>query len=255
VTSHRLWEVDVARTVAIAMMVTYHTVYDIDFLAPSVGVNPFEAPWKPLQVATGSSFLAIAGVSFWISGARARERGAHGVALWRKHARRGAEVIGWGLVISLVTLVALGTDDYIRFGILHCIGASIVLGPLFVRLGVWNAALGAAVIAAGLALDGARSDVPGALILGFRPDGGRGVDYYPLLPWFGLFLIGIAIGALLYPRGRRGTWGGSLPAEPPLRFASVPGRHSLAIYLIHQPVLIAVVAAILALTGTSIDWG
>lgn len=254
-TAGRLWEVDLARTVAIAMMVTYHTVYDIDFLAPSLGVNPFEAPWKPLQVATGSSFLAIAGVSFWISGARARERGAGDRVVWRKHARRGAEVIGWGLVVSLVTLVALGTDDYVRFGILHCIGASIVLGPLFVRLGVWNSLLGAGVIVAGLAMDGARSDVPGALVLGFRPEGGRGVDYYPLLPWFGLFLIGIAIGALLYPKGGRGRWGDGLPAQPPMRVATVPGRHSLAIYLIHQPVLIAIVAAILALTGTTIDWG
>lgn len=251
----RLWEVDLARTVAIAMMVTYHVVYDIDFLAPSAGVNPFEAPWKPLQVATGSSFLAIAGLSFWISGARARERGAGGSTLWRKHARRGAEVFGWGLVISVVTLVALGTDDYVRFGILHCIGASIVLGPLFVRFGAWNAVFGAGVIVAGLALDGARSDIPGALVVGFRPDGGRGVDYYPLLPWFGLFLIGIGIGALLYPRGVRGGWGGRLPAEAPLRLLTVPGRHSLAIYLIHQPILIAIVAGVLALAGYTIDWG
>lgn len=254
-TAGRLWEVDLARTVAIVMMVTYHTVYDIDFLSPGLGVNPFEAPWKPLQVATGSSFLAIAGISFWISSARARERGASGWALGRKHACRGAEVIGWGLVISLVTLLALGSDDYVRFGILHCIGASIVLGPLFVRLGAWNAAVGVAIVVAGLALDGARSDVPGALIFGFRPDGGRGVDYYPLLPWLGLFVIGIALGALLYPDGRRGRWGRFLAAEPPLRRAAVPGRHSLAIYLIHQPVLIAILAGILALGGVSVDWG
>jgi uncharacterized membrane protein len=254
VTARRFWEIDLARTVAILMMVTYHTVYDINFLSPGLGVNPFEAPWKPLQVATGSSFLGIAGLSFWISSVRARERGASGLALWRKHVRRGGELIAWGMGISLVTLVALGADDYVRFGILHAIGASILLGSLVVRLGAWNAVLGAVAIVAGLAVDGARSDIPGLLILGFRPAGDLGVDYYPLLPWIGPFLIGIALGALLYPSGGRGAWGRSLPSQPAAPFASAPGRHSLAIYLVHQPVLIAIMASILALAGATVEW-
>ena len=236
------------------MMVVYHLVYDIDFLSPDLGVNPFESPWKPLQVATGSSFLAIAGLSFWLSSARARDRGLGGGALWRKHARRGCEVIAWGMGISLVTLVALGTDDYVRFGILHSIGACIVLAPLVARLGVWNAALGAALIVAGLMLQDERSDVPGLLILGVRPEAGAGVDYYPLLPWLGPFLIGIALGALLYPSGRRGSWAGGLPAAGLLPALSTPGRHSLPFYLIHQPVLILLVAGVLALVGAEIDW-
>jgi uncharacterized membrane protein len=252
--SGRYWEIDAARTVAIAMMVAYHTVYDLHVLSPGLGVDPFGPPWRPLQVATGSSFLAIAGLSFWLSSARARAVGLRGVALWRKHARRAAELIAWGVAISVVTLVALGEDGYVRFGILHLIGAAILLGPLVARLGVWNAALGAAAIAAGLVLKGERSEGAWLLVLGVRPEGGAGVDYYPLLPWLGPFLAGLALGALLYPGGTRGAWGRRLPVPRGSLPVAAPGRHSLAVYLVHQPVLIGLLAAGLALAGAEVGW-
>ena len=66
----RLWEVDVARTAAIAMMVAYHVGYDVHRLAPGVDIDPFGGGWRALQVATGSSFLTVVGVSLWISNAR-----------------------------------------------------------------------------------------------------------------------------------------------------------------------------------------
>jgi uncharacterized membrane protein len=248
----RFWEIDFARTVAIAMMVTYHTGYDIDFLAPDVGLQPLEGGWRALQVATGSLFLFVSGLSFTISDASARRRGLVGRAWYAKHARRGAQVIGFGLVISLVTWIALD-DRYVRFGILHAIGASILLAPLVVRLGVWNAPLGIAVILGGLALRDTQSDIPGLLLVGVAPTGTAGVDYYPLLPWFGLFALGIAAGVALYPHGRPGRWVSRLPSGPP-RWLTAPGRHSLAIYLVHQPILIATIAGILAVLGVEWAW-
>ena len=71
----RLWEVDVARTVAILMMATYHVGWDIGELAPSVPIDPFSGGWRALQIATGSSFLALVGVSLAISDGRSRARG------------------------------------------------------------------------------------------------------------------------------------------------------------------------------------
>ncbi len=71
----RLWEIDVLRTVAIGMMVVYHVGYDVDFLAPDVGPDPFEGFWRGLQIATGSTFLALVGISFWIAHERSRARG------------------------------------------------------------------------------------------------------------------------------------------------------------------------------------
>lgn len=241
------------RTVAIVLMVAYHVAYDVHLLAPQVALDPFNGGWRALQIACGSTFLAIVGISFWIGHTRAASHGLAGLALWRTHARRAVTVLAAAAVVSLATLVALGTEDVVRFGILHLIGVLMLLVlPLAVRLGAWNALVGALVVALGLAID-ARSDVPGALALGFVPPE-RGVDWYPLLPWAGPALIGIAIGSVLYPGGRRGPLLGRLPAvsRTGLR-AGTPGRHSLPVYLVHQPVLIALTAVALTLTSTEID--
>lgn len=248
----RYWELDLARSVAIAMMVVYHVGYNVDFLSGTGRNDALGLGWRGLQGATGFLFLFLVGVSFTISDAAARRRGLDWAGRLRKHARRGAQVIGFGLIVSLATLIALG-DGFVRFGILHAIGASLLLAPFVVRLGAWNAPLGVAVVAAGLAIQRAGLDVPGLFPVVWEPSGRAGVDYYPLLPWFGVVMIGIAAGTLLYPDGRPGRWSGRVAATPP-RWLTAPGRHSLVIYLVHQPVLILAVAGVLAALGVEWRW-
>jgi uncharacterized membrane protein len=246
------------RTLAIALMVVYHIAYDVHLLAPRVAVDPFNGAWRALQVTCASTFLALVGTSYWIVDQRGRSRGLSGVALWRRHARRGAEVLAAALLVSLVTLLALGAEDAVRFGILHLIAtAMLIVLPLTVRLGAWNSVLGAAAVTVGLVLFETGGDVPrGALLLlGFDPGDPPGRDWYPLLPWIGASLVGLAIGAVLYPDGDRGPWLRRLVRAPRgAGVAAAPGRHSLPIYLMHQPVLIVLTAMILALTGTEFEW-
>ena len=245
------------RTVAIGLMVAYHIAYDVHMLAPQVALDPFDGAWRALQVTCASTFLAVVGTSFWIADQRGRSRGLSGAALWRRHARRGLEVLAAALLVSLATLVALGAEDAVRFGILHLIAtAMLIVLPLTVRLGVWNGVLGAGAIAVGLVLFQTGGDVPSAaLLLGFDPGATPGVDWYPLLPWIGASLLGVAIGAVLYPDGQRGPLLRRLVRAPRgADLAGAPGRHSLPIYLVHQPVLIVLMATILALTGTELDW-
>ena len=250
----RLWEVDVVRTIAIGLMVIYHSGYDVHLLAPQLAINPFDGAWRVLQVVCASTFLTVVGTSYWIADQRSRGRGLHGIALWRSHARRGREVLAAAVLVSLATLLALGTEDAVRYGILHLIATAVlVVLPLTVRLGAWNAVPGACAIAIGLMLKETTSDVPGALVLGLDP-GETGVDWYPLLPWVGVCLIGVAIGALLYPGGERGPWLRRLATARGTALGGAPGRHSLAIYLVHQPVLVVLTALILALTGTDFEW-
>lgn len=253
VVTTRLWEIDAARTAAMVLMVIYHVVYDIHLLAPGVAPNPYQGGWRALQVVTGSLFLGVVGVSFWVSHAQAARRGIAGVELWRSHLPRAAEVLAAAALVSLATFVVLGAVDVVRFGILHLIGVlMLVVLPLTVRLGPWNAVLGAAVVAVGLSMD-VQSDVPGALVLGFIPPE-QGVDWYPILPWAGAALFGVAVASVLYPGGRRGALMGRLPAVSRVgHLAGEPGRHSLPFYLVHQPVLIAVIGAALMLGGTEIQ--
>ncbi|WP_217914066.1 heparan-alpha-glucosaminide N-acetyltransferase domain-containing protein [Miltoncostaea marina] len=251
----RLWEVDLARTVAILMMVAYHAAYDVDLLGPGVDIDPFSGGWRALQVATGSSFLAVVGVSVAVASGRARARGLGARAVYRRRLRRAGEVAAAALLVSAATRVALG-DDYVRFGILHCIAAGMVIAPLLVPLGPGgNAALAAAVLAAGLLVrDAGPSDVPGLMVVGVPTGGGEGVDWYPLLPWLAPLLLGLAAGLALYPGGRRGPWGARLREPRGARALGAPGRHALPIYLVHQPLLIPLVAGALALAGVEVSW-
>jgi uncharacterized membrane protein len=250
----RLWELDVARTLAIGMMVVFHASYDVDMLAPDLGVEPREGGLKALQVATGSLFLALAGVSFTVSTARGRARGLSGRALLRRQWRRAAEISAAALAVSLVTWLLLG-DGYVRFGILHLIAAGLFLAPFAVRLGAWNLVLAAALVLAGRFTDGLTSDVPGLLPFGIRPDEGRvGVDWYPLVPWLAPFLVGLWAGTRLYPGGARRSSSLPIPNARAAALAGAPGRHSLAIYLGHQAVLLPLVAAALLAAGVEVDW-
>jgi uncharacterized membrane protein len=81
--------------------------------------------------------------------------------------------------------------------------------------------------------------------LGFVPQQLYSVDYYPLLPWFGVVLIGVCAGNTLYPNHRRRFALPDLSRVIPLRALAFMGRHSLLIYLVHQPLIIL----LLSLTG------
>ena len=251
----RLWELDALRTMAIAMMVVYHVAYDIEFLAPQSAVDPFNGLWRALQVTCGSTFLGVVGLTFWVRHAQLAAQGRRRMEAWRHHARRAVEVLAAAALVTAVTLLVLGPEDAVRFGILHLIGVlMLVVLPLVVRRGRWNLLLGTIVAAVGVSGE-VRSDVPGLLIFGFVPSD-KGVDWYPLVPWAGPALIGAGLGSLLYPDGRRGALPRRLPpASAPQVRLGAPGRHSLPIYLIHQPVLIALTAGVLAITGTRIDPG
>ena len=257
-TTTRFWEIDCARTVAILMMVTYHVVYDVDFLAPGLGPDPLRGAWGVVPEATASLFLLIAGVGFSISDARGRAGGLPGARRLAGHARRALLVLGAGMVVTVATLAVI-PGRFVRFGILHSIGTALLIAPAFARLGRWCAPVGVAVIVAGIALSPLRSDVPGLLVFGVQPAEFRTVDYWPVLPWFGVFALGMALGRALYPGGSRGAFVDGMARRVPspgmTHRLGAPGRRSLLIYLVHQPVLIAIIAAVLTITGQSVEWG
>ena len=95
-------------------------------------------------------------------------------------------------------------EGYIVFGILHLIGVSIILAPFFYRFGKYNFVIGAIVILIGFAV----TNIPGPVFLlplGLHPAAWWSVDYEPLFPWFGVVLLGIGIGSVLYPAGSGGS--------------------------------------------------
>jgi uncharacterized membrane protein len=239
----RFWDVDAARGVAMIMVVLYHLVYDLDNFG-GYGIESTSGFWAFFADFSASAFLFLVGLSLAISSERERRAERRGLELFGKYARRGARIFLYGMLITVVFL-ALGYG-YVIFGILQLIGLSIVLAYPFLRLRFVNAFVGLAVVAAG-AYVGAQHIVAGGVVgvllapLGVFPEGLFMPDYRPLLPWFGVVLLGLFFGNVAYVPLRKEAPAGSPPYAAPLAFI---GRHTLFIYLVHQPVLLATLWAL-----------
>ena len=175
--------------------------------------------------------------------------------------RRGLRIFGLGLIITVVmTFSGIGVID---FGILHLIGFSILAAYPLLRYTWLNLGLGALFFVLGGVMKGIHWDgmwvLPPLLArsigpvwidgrwlapLGITPTEYPAVDFFPILPWFGVVLLGVALGNWFYTaKGRRF----SLPAWghlPPCRFFEGLGRRSLSAYLVHQPLLIAMLMVV-----------
>ena len=213
----RVWQIDFFRGIAICLMASFHFVFDLNYYW-DVPVSYQSGTWYYVGKLSAILFTFIAGVS---------------ASLSSRHIRRGLVVLAWGLVISLATYI-LDPETYIRFGILHMQGSCMLLFPLLKNLRpAWLAIAGTALFAAGKWT--AQLTGPAILLpLGVMPAGFQSLDYYPLLPWGALFLYGAALGKLIFGAH-------TLQPQPQpfwVRPFTAAGRHSLGIYLIHQPELI-----------------
>jgi len=233
-TTTRYWEIDAARGIAITMMIAYHLFYDLVYFGVA-DIAVTQGFWQAFALTCACTFVFLVGLSLHISRERAMQKGMSGSSLIRKYLTRGLYILTLGFGITIVTWYVIG-GGYILFGILHLIGLSICLAPLFFPLQEKNLIAGVIVLALGLVVTGAEGPLWMAW-LGIHPAGFCSVDYEPLIPWFGLVLLGLGTGACLYPGGRPLCLI-SQPCPSVTRLLATAGRHSLLIYLIHQPVLI-----------------
>ena len=104
-----------------------------------------------------------------------------------------------------------------------------------------NLLIGIILIIAGLVLTQFVFSFPYLLIFGFRPSDLSMMDYFPILPWFGIVLIGIFFGKTLYPGYKRSFNIVELSDNSIIKFISYLGRQSLVIYIIHQPILFCII--------------
>ena len=222
----RVWELDAARGLALIGMIGIHLIYD---LVELYGVWNWNPHWyQVFKNNYGAVFLLISGIS---------------VTLGSHPAKRGIQVFCCGFLCTAVTygmyrLGFAGKEMIIYIGVLQCLGLCMMLWPLVGRLrSPWLLALAAGMIALGLWLRGEAFSFPWLTVLGFAPYGFASSDYFPLLPNLGYFLVGAVLGRKLY-REKKSRF----PLEnPPLKGLQWMGRNSLLIYLLHQPVLAAVV--------------
>jgi uncharacterized membrane protein len=234
---HRLWEVDTVRGIAVVLMVFYHFVWDLSYFGAYSG-SMLATPWQTFARSIGSTFIFVLGVSLTLRYSRLKPTLGQ-KQLLRKYLVRGAKLMGWGMVITGVTYLVVGRG-FVIFGILHLLGLSTIMAFPFLRSRWASLVAGLVVIGLGQYAKNIVLLSPWLLWLGVRQLGRYMVDYYPVIPWFGVALLGVFVGLTLYAGGTRQFGLPDLSRTAPVRGLSFLGRHSLVIYLVHQPIMLTI---------------
>ena len=227
----RYYALDVLRGLSILLMVCYHWGYDLvlyDLLPDWVLYNPL---LDGLQLFFASVFVAISGASSTFS---------------RNNWRRGLKILLCALAVTAATYW-FDPGSTVRFGILHFLGAAALLyqllRPLLERFPP-NPLVCLALFFAARFATKPHYNVPGLWWLGFRQPGFSSGDYFPLLPWFFMYLLGGWLGKYL-AQGRAPGWLERLRCP----WLEKIGRHTLLIYLLHQPLCMGLTLALVRLLG------
>jgi len=239
--------IDSLRTLALALMITYHLIYDLDQWT-NLAVDVNNPLWFIIGKTAALLFIFLSGLSSGLS----------------KHPlKNGLRVLFFGMIITLVTYVAF-PGEYIRFGILHFLGVMMILYPLIRKLP--NGVLilcSVLAIAIGLLIKDQAVNTPLLLPLGLMYPGFATMDFYPLFPYSGVTLLGVLCYRYVFAnRSKAKTPASSAEkikkkrdksgqkdaqkqraASPMVTWVS---RHSLWIYLIHQPILLGLIFALKA---------
>lgn len=239
---------DTVRGVCILSMVAYHGMYDLVdiFGLPSAWYTGL--PGYIWQQSICWTFILLSGLCWQLS---------------RRHVKRGLLLVGCGAAITLITWLVMPSQR-ILYGVLNLLGLSalllIPLDKVFRKIPAW-AGLGGALLLFALTKNVSRGSLgfeglvlcqlPRWLyatdllaVVGFPSPSFWSTDYFPLLPWFFLFCAGYFLWSLLDKSPRAKAM-----LQPGLRPLSFLGRHSLVIYLAHQPALMAVFTVLGRIAG------
>lgn len=227
--SPRLPLVDALRGLAVAQMIVYHFIYDLNHFGWLKLAMTRDQPWVGWRTAIVSQFLLLVGVSLVLR--LARKPG------WREFGLRWAQVAAAAALVSAGSWLMFG-PRFIYIGILHFIAIALVVARLLAPLRGFNLVLAAAAFVAWLVLRDPTNNAFPAHLLGFVTMKPRTEDYVPLFPWIAVVLAGLGLGSLWQRRGfaLSPIWQ-RLNAHPP-RLLVLLGTWALTVYLVHQPILI-----------------
>lgn len=231
-TEQRFQFLDAARGFAILLMFIYHFCYDLDYFGYLNEDFNSDLFWIRFRLLIVTLFLIIVGISLYLAAYR---------GLNKKHFRkRLLLLIFYSALVSLSSWI-MYPKAMIFFGILHFITVASVIGIFFVRLGVINLLLGTLLIITSQIVSHSFFDQPGMQWFGLMTHLPGTVDYVPVLPWFGVVLIGIYLGqrlSQLNAESQLVRWQNNHPLSKLLAFG---GRYSLHIYMLHQPLFLGII--------------
>ena len=231
--SGRIWELDALRGIAIICVCIIHYFTQLSL------VGGRDVQWLPffwfVKQYWGAIFVIISGIC---------------VAFSHSSFRRGLIVMGCGLALTALTywLYLSGREGdgvLIQWGTLHLIGFCMMLYPLLKKLPAPALfGLGAAIIVCGYyCMANVRVFSSWLFPFGLRTYYFTAFDWFPIMPYLGWFMTGIGLKRLIYKEKRS-----LLPRVNerflPLRFLCACGRHSLEIFMIHQPLFYLIISGL-----------
>lgn len=215
----RIWELDFLRGIALILMIYFHTIYDLKEFY-NYPVSYANGPNFYIGKVSAILFMLISGISSSLS---------------KSNTKRGLKVLGIALVITVITHL-YDLEYGIKFGILHFLGVSMLLSPIFSKINKYILVLlGTSIILLGNFVSGLNTTVNYLFPLGITSSSFTSSDYYPLVPWFGIFLYGISLGKFLYNK-KLSLFTFTMKDNP----VSKIGRKTLPVYLMHQPTIIII---------------
>ena len=228
----RLLKIDALRGITLISMIAYHTMWDLVYLY-GIRISWYDkAPGAVWQQSICWTFILLSGFSW---------------NLGHHHLKRGLTVFISGALVTLATFLFM-PDEVVWFGILTFIGTAMLLMiPIDRLLKSAGSTVSYFLIPVSFVLFLVTKNIyyssfPGGnyltAFLGFPFPGFFSTDYFPVIPWFFLYLTGYFISRAL-PDNARNILIKSIC--PPLEFI---GRHTLIIYMLHQPVIYGVLQLI-----------
>jgi uncharacterized membrane protein len=155
-----------------------------------------------------------------------------------KYLKRGLLLFSIALLITVFTWF-YPHKGFIVFGVIHCIGVSIILSYWFISKPNLALPVGIILIMLGILVKTLTTTNPYLFWIGITTSTFYTLDYFPLIPWLGVVFIGIFLGQQFYPYLKKKYT--NIQIQPKLTIPiTFLGKHSLIVYLVHQPILFAI---------------
>jgi len=222
--AERIYWVDLARGLAVVLMLIYHFVFDLSYLG-MVETAMYSGIWLVIARIIQFTFLFLAGISLFLS----YEQKQEGYAKYQL--TRGLKLMVIAIGITAITWL-LFPGDYIRFGILHLISIGIITGSLITHDPIMAIPIAIVVFLLGPVFQSMQVTNSLLLIFGAIPPEFTSLDYFPIFPWLGIIFLGIGLAPMLK------KWGLFKKGSKEKPIISFLGQNSLIIYLVHQPIII-----------------
>jgi len=220
----RIWEIDFFRGILILVMIFLHLMYDLEFFY-GMNINYEGGILNIVRIFDASLFILLSGLSTYFS---------------RSSFKRGRAIFFVAMGLTLVTYF-MDREMFIVFGILHFIGVFMMISPFLKKFSTfWLLALSGLFLIISLMLPNIKVDHNYLFMLGLHNSSFGSLDYYPLLEYAWLFLLGMGLNKVLYKEKKS-----IFPFTIKSRLVNFIGRNSLYIYVIHQPIVLLVLGLIM----------